>query len=496
MLKSNPKWGARDRAFIAETTYDIVRNFRLLAELLGYRPKTEADFYKIFAIWRIIRNEGLPEWEEFKGLDPMEIRKKKRKLFEDRRTRESIPNWLDTIGEAELGPLWEPTLAALNEQARLVVRTNTLRVERGNLQKILAKEEIESRPLGDDGLLIEKRTNLFRTEAFKEGFFEIMDFSSQQVAPFLGVEPGMRVVDACAGGGGKTLHLAALMGNKGRILALDTEAWKLEELRKRARRALSSIIETREIDTTKVIKRLYGTADRLLLDVPCSGLGVLRRNPDAKWKLNLDFIDRVRATQQELLQHYSPIVKPGGRMVYATCSILPSENENQVQKFLQSRAGAQFSLIKERRILPQEAGFDGFYMALLERKADENAPKSEVVKKQVTEVKPKPIKAEKAENHAGFPLKIVKREVEIEKIDQKPIETPAEIPVEKPKRKAKSATIPAVEANEPSPEILPEKPKRKSKKAIAVEPETEPVEPEILAEKVTAKKPRKPKSDS
>lgn len=195
----------------------------------------------------------------------------------------------------------------------------------------------------------------------------MQDYSSQLVAPLLAPQPGMRVVDACAGGGGKTLHLASLMENKGSIIALDTQAWKLDELRLRARRAGATNIETRAIESRKTIKRLYGSADRLLLDVPCSGIGILRRNPDAKWKLQPEQIDKLRATQQEILQAYAPITKPGGRMVYATCSILPSENQDQVEKFLNSEAGKSFKLLEERRILPQDDGFDGFYMALLSR---------------------------------------------------------------------------------------------------------------------------------
>lgn len=175
----------------------------------------------------------------------------------------------------------------------------------------------------------------------------------------------MRVIDACAGGGGKSLHLAALMQDKGRIISMDTEGWKLQELRRRARRAGTSIIETRTIDSSKVVKRLEGTADRVLLDVPCSGLGVLRRNPDAKWKLNPDFLENVRKTQAEIIASYSRMCKPGGKLVYATCSILPSENQEQIQKFLSAKS-QDFQLVQEKIISPIE-GFDGFYMALLEK---------------------------------------------------------------------------------------------------------------------------------
>jgi len=176
----------------------------------------------------------------------------------------------------------------------------------------------------------------------------------------------MRVVDACAGGGGKTLHLAALMKNKGRIIAMDTEDWKLDELKKRARRAgASDIIETRVIDSSKVIKRLENSADQLLLDVPCSGLGVLRRNPDAKWKLSADFIEKVKIQQLEILSQYSSMLKPGGVLVYSTCSIFPSENEKQVESFLQSEGG-KFDLLEQKTLLPS-AGFDGFFMARMKK---------------------------------------------------------------------------------------------------------------------------------
>jgi 16S rRNA (cytosine967-C5)-methyltransferase len=272
------------------------------------------------------------------------------------------------MGTQELPEHWEKTLHWLNRPAQVVLRTNRLRTNPLELQKALQAEMVEAQLLpNSDALVLNVRKNVFQTTIFKKGWFELQDYSSQLVAPLLAPEPGMRVVDACAGGGGKTLHLAALMQNRGSIIALDTHAWKLDELRNRARRAGASNIETRPIESRKTIKRLYGTADRLLLDVPCSGLGILRRNPDAKWKLQPAQIEQLRATQQEILQAYSPITKPGGRMVYATCSILPSENQQQITRFLASEAGKDFKLLEEKRILPQDDGFDGFYMALLSR---------------------------------------------------------------------------------------------------------------------------------
>lgn len=210
-----------------------------------------------------------------------------------------------------------------------------------------------------------KKKNVFLTSAFKEGFFEVQDASSQKIAELLDVKEGMRVVDACAGAGGKTLHIAALMKNKGQIIALDIYEWKLAELKRRAKRAGAFNIETRFIDDNKVIKRLHNTADRLLIDAPCSGLGVLKRNPDSKWKIDEDFINRIKTEQENILQNYSKILKKGGKMVYATCSILPSENGEQVRKFLSENT--EFALVKEECIMPSD-GYDGFYMALIARK--------------------------------------------------------------------------------------------------------------------------------
>jgi 16S rRNA (cytosine967-C5)-methyltransferase len=365
-LRSNPKAGSRDRAFIAETTYDIVRNYRLYAAILGKEPAAETDFWEIVGVHLILNDLVAQEVAELRALDPAEVREKAAQLRAERKYRESVPDWLDELGARELGAAWDDTLAWLNRPAEVVLRTNRLKTDRDALQKVLEEEGVETKTVGDaDALVLLRRQNVFKTKAFKNGLFEVQDFSSQLVAPFLDPKPGMRVVDACAGGGGKALHLAALLEGRGAVIALDTFAWKLDELRQRARRAGVSNIETRTIESTKVVKRLYNTADRLLLDVPCSGLGVLRRNPDSKWKLSLAFIENLQKTQQEILQTYSRILKPGGQMVYATCSILPSENEQQVQTFLASDAGKGFALVAERNILPQDEGFDGFYMALL-----------------------------------------------------------------------------------------------------------------------------------
>ncbi len=367
MLRADPRRGARDRAFIAENTYEIVRHARLLGALFGREPQNEADWWAVLGIRLLLAGENpLPEWPEWSGLNLDEVRNKRERLQDVRALRESVPDWLDALGVSELGRRWDAALAALNQPAPVALRVNALKANTEQARQLLLDEGLETSPAGKDGLVLAKRGNVFRTRAFQSGLVEVQDVSSQLVAPYLDVHPGQCVIDACAGGGGKTLHLAALMQNKGRLIALDTEAWKLEELRKRARRAGAHCIETRPITSSKVIKRLHGIADRLLLDVPCSGLGVLRRNPDAKWKLQPGQIEHLRRTQQDILERYTPMLKPGGWCVYATCSILPSENEAQVERFLKAHAEA-YRLVRQKSIFPGEDEGDGFFMALLER---------------------------------------------------------------------------------------------------------------------------------
>jgi 16S rRNA (cytosine967-C5)-methyltransferase len=181
-----------------------------------------------------------------------------------------------------------------------------------------------------------------------------------------GVEAGQRVIDACAGAGGKSLHMASLMQNKGKVIALDVLEKKLDSLRERSTRAGATIIETRLIESTKVIKRLAESSDRVLLDVPCSGMGVLRRNPDAKWKLTPEEITHLNNLQAEILSGYSKMCRPGATLMYATCSMMPSENLKQVEKFL-SQNDSRFSLEKEETLWPEVGGPDGFYFARLKR---------------------------------------------------------------------------------------------------------------------------------
>ena len=371
-LKRDKRWGSRDRGFVAETTYDIVRWKRLYAEIAEVKaPYSRANLFRMFTVWAVLRGIDLPDWKQLEPVPTRRIKGKFDELSKIRKFKESIPDWLDEVCEKALGDkLWSSEIAALNKQADVILRVNTLKTTKEKLRKNLLEDGIVTEPIKGypDALKLNERANVFTTKSFKDGLFEVQDASSQLVSQFLEVEAGQRVIDTCAGAGGKTLHLAALMENKGQLIALDIYDNKLKELKRRARRNGAHNIEPRHIESTKVIKKLYNSADRVLIDAPCTGLGVLKRNPDAKWKLQPDFLDKITKTQQEILRSYSKMVKSGGKMVYATCSILPQENIMQVKSFLASEEGKDFTLAKDKKIFASKSGFDGFYMALLERK--------------------------------------------------------------------------------------------------------------------------------
>ncbi|TGD59813.1 RsmB/NOP family class I SAM-dependent RNA methyltransferase [Flavobacterium humi] len=372
-LKKDKRWGSSDRKFVAETIYEIVRWKRLYSEIAEVKEPFDRDnIWRMFAVWAVLRGYPIPDWRQLDGTPERKIKGRFDELSKIRAIKESIPDWMDELGVKELGEkVWATEIAAQNQQAKVILRTNTLKTTRDKLRSILMDLNIDTETLKDqpEALVLKERANVFLTDAFKEGLFEVQDASSQLVAHFLDVKPGMRVVDTCAGAGGKTLHIASLMENKGQLIAMDLYESKLKQLKLRAKRNSAFNIEYRIIDTTKVIKKLHEKADRVLIDAPCSGLGVLKRNPDAKWKLQPEFIDNIRKVQAEVLESYSKIVKPGGKLVYATCSVLPSENQEQIKKFLTSETGKNFTFAKDVKILASESGFDGFYMALLERKA-------------------------------------------------------------------------------------------------------------------------------
>ncbi|MDP5000441.1 MULTISPECIES: RsmB/NOP family class I SAM-dependent RNA methyltransferase [unclassified Flavobacterium] len=371
-LKKDKRWGSHDRKFVAETIYEIVRWKRLYVEIAEVKEPFDRDnIWRIFAVWAVLRGYTLPDWKYFEETPVRRIKGKFDELTKTRKFKESIPDWMDELGVKELGEeIWTKELAAQNEQAKVILRVNRLKTTKEKLRAILMDLDIvtEFHKEYPDALILTERANVFLTDAFKDGLFEVQDASSQLVAYFLDVQPGMRVVDTCAGAGGKTLHLASLMENKGQLIAMDLYESKLKQLKIRAKRNGAFNIEPRVIESTKTIKKLHEKADRVLIDAPCSGLGVLKRNPDSKWKLQPEFIENIKKIQAEVLENYSKIVKPGGKLVYATCSVLPSENQEQIKHFLSTEIGKEFTFVQDKKVLAHESGFDGFYMALLERK--------------------------------------------------------------------------------------------------------------------------------
>ena len=375
LFQKNKKWGSRDRAFIAEQVYEIVRWWRLLhyglTENTNLPESTnEAYWWKIVAINLI--KQGVFEqndWKEWSNIpDKSLIINRLSDKTLPLSVRVSIPDWLEEEGIQQFGKEWENEIVAMNNPAPLILRCNSLKTNPTQLSKELSKINIAHKVVGKttpDAIILDQRTNVFSTELFKNGLFEVQDLASQLVAQQLQLQTGLRVIDACAGAGGKTLHISSIMQNKGQIIALDKEEYKLNELKKRAIRAGATNIVVKPIENSKTIKRLYDSADRLLLDVPCSGLGVLRRNPDAKWKLKPEFIENIKVVQQEIIQNYSKMLKNGGIMVYATCSIMPTENNLQVQKFLSNNP--DFKLLSEIKTSPQVDNMDGFYMATLKK---------------------------------------------------------------------------------------------------------------------------------
>lgn len=370
LLRQNKKWGSRDRAFVAEHTYEMVRHWRKLWALYGKEPQLKRkDLEKLFGIYWLTQGYALPDWPKFDEVRDMDIAARMAELPQNIGILESFPDWFNERAATELGDQWPAVASALNAPANVVLRVNTLKSNKAELIKILAVEGIEVEEMADfpHALRLTGRPKLTNLESFKAGLYEVHDAGSQTIAPFLKAQPGDFVVDACAGAGGKALHLAATMKNEGIIIAMDVEPHKLSELDKRADRNGATCITTSLIKGNASIKTYQEKADRLLLDVPCSGSGVIRRDVDTKWKLRPEHLERNIGIQRDILQRYSQMLKSGGTMVYATCSIFRSENEDQVAWFLAENP--EYRLEVEKYLDPSKDN-DGFYMARLKKNGD------------------------------------------------------------------------------------------------------------------------------
>ncbi|QFU22974.1 RsmB/NOP family class I SAM-dependent RNA methyltransferase [Shewanella eurypsychrophilus] len=360
-----------EQARITVVAGDLLRRLNLYCYLSDVKFEEMSRMgTRLLNVWHMFHGLEVPKMQYALQVDEKTYFERLEKAKTQPALWDGCPEWLDQMGQAQLGDAWATERAALSKQPKRFIRVNLLKCTRDELGKKLRNEQVQTQEVEgvETALEVTSDSALFRTESFKKGWFEQQDAGSQLVAAALDAKPGMRVIDACAGAGGKTLSIAAQMKGKGRLLAMDVEQWKLDSLKQRARRANADNIETRIIASSKTIKRLKLSADRVLLDVPCSGLGVLKRNPDAKWRDTPERLPVLVELQKHILQSYSRMVKVGGILVYATCSIMPEENRDQIDAFLAENK--HFTFIEDENITVAESGFDGFYMAKLERIAE------------------------------------------------------------------------------------------------------------------------------
>ncbi|RRD58078.1 RsmB/NOP family class I SAM-dependent RNA methyltransferase [Comamonadaceae bacterium OH2545_COT-014] len=305
--------------------------------------------------------------------------------------RHNLPDWLATALQAQAGSDFWPLAHALLESAPLDLRVNLLKQKRPSAQASIAKDAIETieTPYSPWGLRVTGKPSLARLSAWQQGVVEVQDEGSQLLALLLEARRGELVVDFCAGAGGKTLALGAMMRNTGRLYAFDTSAHRLEGLKPRLSRSGLGNVHTAAIahERDARIKALTGKADRVLVDAPCSGLGTLRRAPDLKWRTAPGDIAALAQRQRAIVQSAAALVKPGGRLIYATCSLLQEENEAVAEAlapvlrdFVPLHAGERLAALKvpgadtlatpagHLRLWPHRHGTDGFFAAVWQRR--------------------------------------------------------------------------------------------------------------------------------
>ncbi|MEE2717915.1 MAG: RsmB/NOP family class I SAM-dependent RNA methyltransferase [SAR324 cluster bacterium] len=379
LFRQNKRWGKRDRAFVAERSYDLVRWWNRMERLSGddgnlRDPATLLRRWAAYEIWRHGSDptDFLQQFfaeEDVAVPEPRAWKSQWGRLELTPWEEVAFPEWLHQRLRGEYGDETQAVLSALNDPAPVCLRVNTLKANREQVRDALQQDGIEVQEVPDlpNALVLRERANVFRTEAFHKGWLEVQDLASQRVGLLLDPRPGERVADVCAGAGGKSLHLAMLMENRGTLLALDVVPWKLKELRKRAKRAGVGNYLAKLVQSTKAFKRLQRSFDAVLIDSPCSGTGTIRRNPDKKWSLSESGIERLGRLQADILETYAPLVKPRGRLVYATCSLLQSENQERLHAFLAGHP--EFELDSEPLLRrPDLHGEDGFYAQRLVRK--------------------------------------------------------------------------------------------------------------------------------
>ena len=382
--------GPRERATLAETAFAVLRQKLLFEQLArsGSGPKERRLAILGFHGHRDFLKSALSEAEKT-WLDACDQIKPEDLLAPH---RHNLPDWLAQALQAQLGEDFWALAENLQQPALLDLRVNTQMAKRVEVQKELAQAGIvaEPTPYSPWGLRLQGKPALQRTEAFTRGAIEVQDEGSQLLALLVDAHRGEMVVDFCAGAGGKTLALGAAMRNTGRLYAFDVSGHRLEALKPRLARSGLSNVHPAAIahERDERIKRLAGKIDRVLVDAPCSGLGTLRRNPDLKWRQSEKAVAELSVKQAAILDSAARLVKSGGRLVYATCSVLPAENEQIAEAF--GQAHPDFVLQPARpllaglkvvqaeglctddgrflRLWPHRHGTDGFFAAIWQRK--------------------------------------------------------------------------------------------------------------------------------
>jgi 16S rRNA (cytosine967-C5)-methyltransferase len=398
--------GSKDRAAISEHIYAVLRrraaiDWYIERFVVGLKPSPRNRVLAAALLvegWRADAIDRACDGDRFR---PTPLDKAEREMVEvltgktlehpemSQPVRCNYPAWLDEPLRALFGDRLAEEMAAMNGSAPLDLRVNQLKSNRSDARQALAAEGVEATPtpLSPTGLRVYERIPLSTLEIFKSGRIEVQDEGSQLAALLAQAKPGMRVVDFCAGAGGKTLALAAQMQNKGHLVACDISEKRLERSGQRLRRAGVSNVERRALTTErdKWVKRHAESFDRVFVDAPCTGTGTWRRNPDAKWRLTPKDLAELTELQARILDSAARLVKPGGRLVYATCSLLPPENDLQIESFLAGHA--DFALLPVGdvwrdafgkpcpeagdmlHLTPARNGTDGFFVAIMERRA-------------------------------------------------------------------------------------------------------------------------------
>jgi 16S rRNA (cytosine967-C5)-methyltransferase len=387
-FRTHRELGPRERGSLAETVYAVLRE-RLLFQHLAQSGQGEMARRLVLLAWhgnegflRAAMSETEQQWlAKVRLIDRSSLPAK---------LRHNLPEWLAQLLEPALLEEFWPLVNSMNQMAPLDLRVNTFKAKREDVQKALQAQGIDAAatPYSPWGLRVQGKPALNKIEAFTQGHMEVQDEGSQLLALLLDAKRGEMVADFCAGAGGKTLALGACMRNTGRLYAFDTSGHRLAALKPRlARSGLSNVYPIQIAhERDERIKRLTGKIDRVLVDAPCSGLGTLRRNPDMKWRQSPESVASLNLKQTAILESAARLVKPGGRLVYATCSLLEAENEDVVNTFSHSQernfkpvnvalaldtahAGASQDLVDGDflRLWPHRHATDGFFAAVWER---------------------------------------------------------------------------------------------------------------------------------